>query len=71
MANIFRVEGMTCDGCARAVENAVKSLVPAATVKVDLAGQTVTVEGVEERDLPRTVRTAVEEAGFVYGGPLL
>ena len=71
MANTFRFDGMTCNGCARAVENAVKSLVPAATVKVDLAGQTVSVEGVEERDLPRTVRNAVEEADFVYGGPLL
>ena len=28
MANKFRVEGMTCNGCARAVENALKLALP-------------------------------------------
>ena len=44
MQQVLNVQGMTCGHCERAVTNAVKSVDPQATVKVDLA--TGKVEGV-------------------------
>ncbi len=41
----FKVTGMTCGHCVRAVTEAVQALDPAATVAVDLAAGRVTVEG--------------------------
>lgn len=60
----YRVEGMTCGGCARSVEAAIKAQAPQAMVSVDLPSATVTVEGAEEA----LVRQAVDEAGFAFGG---
>lgn len=61
----YRVDGMTCNGCASAVTNAIKTAAPAATVKVDLAAKTVTVEG---QVAAATVATAVKDAGFEFVG---
>ncbi len=65
MATIHRVTGMSCDGCARAVSNAVKARVATATVEVDLDSGIVTVDGVDDSAV---VKAAVERAGFEYGG---
>ena len=67
MATTYRVTGMSCDGCARAVSNAVKSRVATATVEVDLAGGIVTVDGVDDKSV---VKDAVEGAGFEFEGPV-
>ncbi len=67
MEKIYQVEGMTCGGCAQAVEKAIYAVAPAATVKVDLENKQVTVRDINDDAL---VAQAVEEAGFDYGGPL-
>lgn len=40
----FKIEDMTCGHCASAVEKAIKSVDPQATVKVDLGAKEVSVE---------------------------
>ncbi|PWC32465.1 heavy metal-associated domain-containing protein [Azospirillum sp. TSO35-2] len=65
-ADAYRVDGMTCGGCARSVSNAITKAAPDAVVTVDLAAGTVMVKGDIAAD---TVRAAVEAAGFDFGGP--
>lgn len=62
----YRVLGMTCDGCAKSVTNAIKSSVPEASVTVNLEAKQVTVEGIDD---DHAVEQAVTGAGFEYGGP--
>lgn len=64
MASTYRVTGMTCGGCARSVETAIKAVAPAASVTVDLAAKAVTVEGASESQ----VKQAVDDAGFGFEG---
>ncbi|MBP2227249.1 heavy-metal-associated domain-containing protein [Azospirillum agricola] len=65
MTDAYKVGGMTCSGCARSVSNAIVKAAPAAAVTVDLSVGTVIVAG----GVPlETVRTAVEAAGFDFGG---
>ena len=66
MTKTYRVSGMTCEGCARAVTNAIKAAAPAADVNVDLEGKTVTVEGFDDA---AAIARAVDDAGFAFGGP--
>jgi copper chaperone len=56
---------MTCDGCANAVTRAIKAVAPAAAVEVDLASKSITVEGF---DNTTAIATAVDDAGFEFGG---
>ncbi len=65
MEATYKVDGMTCGGCARSVTNAVTAAAPGATVEVDLADKSVRVQG--EHD-PKHVEQAVEDAGFDFGG---
>jgi copper chaperone len=62
----YRVNGMTCQGCANAVTNAIKAAAPEAQVKVDLAAKMVTVDG---QVAAATVAAAVKDAGFEFAGP--
>lgn len=64
MSQTYRVTGMTCGGCARAVETAIKSVVPAAQVSIDVATGAVTVDGADQDQ----VRQAVDDAGFNFEG---
>lgn len=66
MTKTYRVLGMTCDGCAKAVTNAIKTAEPEAAVEVDLDGKQVTVEGAGDDS---AIQQAIESAGFEYGGP--
>lgn len=66
MARVYRVLGMTCEGCAGAVSKAIQSALPRATVEVDLDAKTVTVERV---DNDAAIGKAVESAGFEFAGP--
>lgn len=65
MEKTYIVEGMSCSGCANAVENAIKDRFPAATVRIDLQTKRVTVAGISDDTL---VQKAVETAGYTYGG---
>lgn len=67
MAETYKVDGMTCGGCARSVTNAIVKIAPDAKVDVDLAGGTVTVDGPAAAD---AVGKAVEAAGFDFRGPV-
>jgi copper chaperone len=64
MADTYRISGMTCSGCVRSVENAIMAAAPQASVRVELEGGRVTVDGADAR----TVAKAVEEAGFEFLG---
>lgn len=64
MASTYRVTGMSCGGCARSVETAIKALAPAATVSVDLDAKAVTVDGASADQ----VKQAVDDAGFGFEG---
>jgi copper chaperone len=67
MEKTYKVDGMTCGGCAQSVEKAITTVAPAVTVKVDLENKRVTVLGIDNDAL---VAQAVEEAGFDYEGPV-
>ena len=61
----YIVTGMTCDGCARAVTNAVRRVSPNAQVEVDLAAGRVTVDAAaNDSDIAK----AIEAAGFGFAG---
>lgn len=64
MSSTYRVTGMSCGGCARSVETAIKALAPAATVSVDLEAKAVTVDGASADQ----VKQAVDDAGFGFEG---
>jgi len=64
MSTTYHVTGMTCGGCARSVESAIKAEAPDAKVSVDLGSASVTVDGASESQ----VKKAVDEAGFTFLG---
>jgi copper chaperone CopZ len=59
---VLAVEGMTCGGCARAVENAISEVQGVFSARVDLDAKRAEVDG-QNLDPARLVE-AVEEAGF-------
>jgi copper chaperone len=61
----YRVKGMTCGGCARAVTNAIRTASAAARVDVDVAAGTVAVDDAVPEP---TIAKAVGEAGFEFVG---
>jgi copper chaperone len=65
MSQVYRVAGMSCAGCIRAVTRAITRRSPAATVAVDLAGGRVTVTG---EAAPGAVAAAISDAGFTVQG---
>ena len=64
MSDTYKVDGMTCGGCANSVTNAIKNLASNAEVHVDLEAKTVSVSGTDQD----TVKQAVEDAGFEFRG---
>ena len=65
MSDTFLVAGMTCEGCVRAVTNAIQRAVSGTAVEIDLASGKVTVEGAADES---QIAQAVEDAGFEFGG---
>ncbi|MFW9079460.1 heavy-metal-associated domain-containing protein [Pseudomonas sp. P2757] len=59
---VFNVEGMSCGHCVKAVTQAVQSLDPAASVRVDLAAKEV---GVESALSAEQVIAAISEEGYI------
>jgi len=64
MSKTYLVKGMTCGGCVRSVEAAIREQAPGAKVSVDLPTGKVTVEGADEA----AVKRAVDDAGFTWAG---
>lgn len=65
MGNVYLVKGMTCEGCVRAVRNAVSRVAPGAAIEVDLDSGRLTVsEAIDDA----TIARAIEEAGFEFAG---
>ena len=61
----FNVPDMTCGHCVATITKAVKAVDPAAEVKADLAGKTVTVESAVPA---ATVAKALDQAGYPNTG---
>jgi copper chaperone len=57
----FKVQGMTCNHCVRAVTDAVRRVDAAAKVDVDLTSGSVSVESGVSRDL---LADAIREEGY-------
>lgn len=49
MKQVFDVEGMSCNHCAKAVTQAIQRLDPQARVQVDLTGKKVEIESSQSR----------------------
>lgn len=64
MSKVYEVDGMTCQGCANSLTNAITKEIPTASVVVDLENARVTVEPPDDEKVQR----AVEVAGFNYRG---
>lgn len=57
----FKVDGMTCGHCVKAVTKAVQAASPGAQVEVSLSEKQVVVTGTEERE---KVGAAIVAAGY-------
>lgn len=58
----YRVPGMHCDGCRRAVEQEVSQVHGVSEVTVDLDSKLVVVKGDDPSDA--ALRAAIDEAGY-------
>ncbi len=68
MNNIERhciiVDGMSCEHCKKAVEEAVKSLPGVLAAEVDLDKKTLTVEFSANDEMLTKIKEAVDEEGY-------
>jgi copper chaperone len=62
----LQVSGMTCGGCAVAIERALRAVVPGAKVDVDVRKGIVAVAAQSAQQ--DTVTAAIEDAGFIVTG---
>ena len=65
MSTTYKVDGMTCEGCAKSVINAIKGAAPDSKITVDLEAKQITVEGLSDESV---IAQAVDDAGFEFGG---
>ena len=63
MTEIYRVDGMTCDHCVRAVSDEIGALPGVIDVTVDLSSGAVTVTSSSPVP-PHAIAEAVDEAGY-------
>jgi len=61
---IFTVQGMSCEHCVRAVENAVKSVAGVASIKVDLKTSKAEVEFDDTKATLDKIKKAATEEGY-------
>ena len=61
MKQVFDVEGMSCNHCAKAVTQALRHVDPQAQVQVDLAGKKVEVESAQPR---QALAKAMADEGY-------
>ncbi|MBI1754217.1 MAG: heavy-metal-associated domain-containing protein [Acidobacteria bacterium] len=64
-AKTYRVSGMTCGGCVKHVEKALREVPGVVAVSVDLAKGTATVEGTASME---ALAARVAEAGYDLAG---
>lgn len=60
------VSGITCGGCAAAIERAIGATLPGAKVEVDVMKGTVTTDAAAAQR--EQVKNAIEDAGFIVTG---
>lgn len=65
-SKIYRVTGMTCGGCAKHVEKALRGVAGVETVAVDLAKGTASVAGTASFE---AMAASVSAAGYDMTGP--
>ncbi len=61
MRQVFDVEGMSCNHCAKAVTKALQKLDPQAQVQVDLPAKKVLVESAQAR---QALAKAIADEGY-------
>ena len=61
---ILNVEGMSCDGCVKSVEQALKALDGVGAVNVNLAEKSVEILYNVEKQSVQTLTAAIENTGF-------
>jgi len=64
MTTTYKVNGMTCGGCAKSVETAIAGIAPGSKVKADAGTGLVSVDGATETQVAK----AVDDAGFEFVG---
>lgn len=62
----YRVEGMTCSGCERAVQNVVTKLEGVDAVKADAGASTVSVEYDPDKVSVDQIRSAINKIGYRF-----
>ncbi len=69
VSKTYRVNGMNCSHCKACVEKAVRSLDGIVLAVADVASKSLHVEWHDDDDIDEfALKTAVEEAGFEFGG---
>ena len=61
---VLKVEGMSCEHCAKAVTNAVTGISGAADVKVDLAGRSASFSYDPAKTSLEAIKAAITEEGY-------
>ena len=64
MKTEFKVQGMTCGGCERSVQNALTKHPGVSTAKADRTSGTVSVEFDPARIDPATLAKAIADVGY-------
>jgi len=65
MSVTYRIQGMTCGGCARHVEKALRAVAGVSDVVMDVAQGTATVQGEAAED---ALAASVASAGYQFLG---
>lgn len=65
MTRIYKIEGMSCGGCAKNIEKAMNQAFPDLKVAVDHVKKEMRVEGIADTE---AVKQVVEDAGFDFKG---
>lgn len=61
----YSVPGISCDHCKHAIEGELAKVAGIASMEVDVAAKTVSVDGDVADD---TIRAAIDEAGYEVAG---
>ena len=64
MIKEFKVEGLKCSGCAKAVENAVSAVEGVEKASVDFEAKKLTVEFQQDKVEEQKIIEAVSKAGY-------
>ena len=64
MIKEFKVEGLKCSGCAKAVENAVSAVEGVEKASIDFEAKKLTVEFVQDKVDVQRIIESVSKAGY-------